>query len=232
MAFTLGWLVRVVLLAAALLMSPLVLLLALLMPLLQKLLKDFPQGLRSVGEAMQQLGNMVEQLRRAAPDQPFSLPPFIRPALLWGILGLAAVYVVWMLQKRSLQSSPEREEDPEMILRGGELLRHLLSALRSSAQSLAGQMGELGLGGARRMLAAARIRRIYARLMETQRRPGKTAPRSVYAPGVSSHTGESLSQSLDGIGADHRGLLAGALRRAGRVPPGDRGGGGSLEAAE
>ena len=63
-----------------------------------------------------------------------------------------------------------------MVMSGSDLIRHLLSTLRSGAQTLAGQLAAVGLGNARRILAAARIRRIYAQLMQLSADLGKPRP--------------------------------------------------------
>lgn len=170
------WLGRVFVIAIGALFSPFILLLSFLMPYLQELLKDLPDSLAKVGEALQQLSSGVEELQKSAPETLPALPPVLRTALLWGSLAAAVFFAVWVLQKRFLKSFPGGEEEPETILNGSQLLRQLLSSLRSGANTLAGQFGALGLRGARRFLAAARIRRIYAQLTELSADLGKPRP--------------------------------------------------------
>jgi hypothetical protein len=170
------WLFRLLVFVVALLMSPLILLLSLLTPLLREWLKNWPETLKQIGEALQEMSGSLQEMQESTPDLAFTPPAFLRPAILWGILGLAVLIAVWMLHKRYLKSLPPGEEQPETILSRGELLRQLLSALRSGAQSMVNQFGALGLGNARRFLAAARIRRIYARLMDLSADLGKPRP--------------------------------------------------------
>ncbi len=170
------WLGRAFLIVVAALMSPMILLLSLLMPYLQQWLKDLPDSLAKVGEALQQLSRGVEELQKTAPRELPSLPPVLRAAIFWGILAAAIFLAAWALQKRYLKSLPGGEADPETILGGSELLRQWLSTLRSGAQFLAGQLGVLGFKGGRRFLAAARIRRIYAQLTELSADLGRPRP--------------------------------------------------------
>jgi hypothetical protein len=86
----LGWLVRAVMLIGSLLLIPIILLLAILEPFLQNWLKDIPLVFQRFSEAMQQWEKMAEVLQKAAPQELFTLPPFVRSVFLWASWGLCS----------------------------------------------------------------------------------------------------------------------------------------------
>ena len=94
------------------------------------------------------------------------LAPGIRTLVLWGIvLGLAAATVlVLFVQRRRRRAG--MDEETQSILPGG-LLALLRKSWQARFQEVARRLAQAAdFRGRRRLLAAARIRRIYANLME------------------------------------------------------------------
>ncbi len=95
------------------------------------------------------------------------LLPILKPFTLWIILALIAGIVILIVRLRMrIRLAAELDEDRQWIDRGGLLgllAQALQDRLRELAENLAGMMN---LGQRRRLRAAARIRRIYAELMD------------------------------------------------------------------
>lgn len=151
------------------LISPLLLVLSLALPgLLQRLeaLFDFQGLVERLTEVLQTLVGVLRDLITFMSRFQRSLPDWrvLRPYLLWSVLlGLMV-----LLLRRMGRGWSERErwyvvEDThDSLLEREGILKHIGAGMRRHLRQLADRLSGLRLGG--RLLDAARIRRIYARM--------------------------------------------------------------------
>ncbi|MCI0520006.1 MAG: DUF4129 domain-containing protein [Chloroflexi bacterium] len=103
----------------------------------------------------------------------------IKPYVLWGALILFIVLTVLAVRRFVRRDEAEDEQDAEAVSGQGDLLAMLRNTLRNRlAKMMQDLEGALRLNRARRYLAAARIRRIYAQLMDLSAGLGKPRPAS------------------------------------------------------
>lgn len=124
--------------------------------------------------------------------QGFELPPVLvrffdalalsKPLVLWGVVILFVVIIMLIARKQVFGDRPESEAEYEQLDDHDSILDQLRKSLRRNLEKIADSLEDaLRLRSARRMLAAARIRRIYAHLMNLcekldQPRPASRTP--------------------------------------------------------
>jgi hypothetical protein len=122
--------------------------------------------LDSLSKLAQLLLNFAQRLFGPAPLGGRLQIPYLRPILLTGILLVIFITVILIWRVRGASHFPV-DENPEGNFEQSDLAWQIRTSWRRNLESLAGRLGELlGFKKARRTLAAARIRRIYASLME------------------------------------------------------------------
>ena len=105
--------------------------------------------------------------------------PILKPILLWGFILLIAFLVISSIAQWVIKEKRNREEERGSVLSTGELLQLLKNALQSQLKKLGENLaGVTHLLPRRGWFAAARIRRIYAELMELGEKLGKPRPQS------------------------------------------------------
>ena len=103
--------------------------------------------------------------------------PRLKTILLWGIVILVALLAVVSLTRWLNRSRDTKDEDRQSILEKGDLWDILRQSLQDRLRQIGDGLASLaGLRHGHRLLAAARIRRIYAQLMEMSERLGDPRP--------------------------------------------------------
>jgi hypothetical protein len=140
-------------------------------------LQQLLQALESFRAVLSQVANnLYDFLDRIGFPQWI---PLLKPIFLWGLVILVAFLVISGISRWVMNERRSREEERGSVLSPSELLILLKEALQNQLKKL----GE-GLAGASRLLpgrgwlAAARIRRIYAELLELGEKLGKPRPQA------------------------------------------------------
>jgi hypothetical protein len=90
-----------------------------------------------------------------------------KPYVLWGTIIIIVILFLWTIRRYRTRSETLSEQEVESLLEQEDLLDMLREAFRKGIGQLTDMMEQLmGLQHARRLWAAARIRRIYAKLMD------------------------------------------------------------------
>jgi hypothetical protein len=159
------------LLVLVLFISPLLLVMALILPgLLQRLESFFDlQGLaQRITEVLQALVYFFQDLMRLFQRARAVIPDlaFLKPYLLWALLLALILLVLRRVGKGWLDLQPIRtgEDEVDELWGREDLLRQVRAGFRRTVQRLVTRLAKLRVS--RRLLAAARIRRIYAYMME------------------------------------------------------------------
>ncbi len=111
----------------------------------------------------------------AAPIEALPLSATLQLVCFWGVIFLIVAVVLARVRQRLGEQRGAEPEDPESLLKRGEAQQLLRQALVDAVEDLAARFKP-----AQRFLAAARVRQIYASLMElcnalnAPRPPGKT----------------------------------------------------------
>ena len=155
------------------------------------LMQTIIQGIRPDSAFLRNTLRAIEELRAAfaglASDLLnlmdrigiFNWGPRLRPLFLWGILIFVAFLVITGLFRWALREAEERGEERES-LSNADLLRLLKDALQNRLRKLADSLSGLtSIRPGLHLLAAARIRRIYALLMQMAERLGKPRPPAI-----------------------------------------------------
>lgn len=160
------------------LLSPLLFILPLLIERLQGASSIAGNLLRALEEIQRLAVGLAYQLSDFLERSGLSLViPRLKPILLWGIVILVAFLAVVGVTRWLIRSRDTKEEDRQSLLQRGDLWQILRQSLRDRLR----KMGE-GLAGlaqwrhGQRLLAAARIRRIYAQLMDLSEKLGDPRP--------------------------------------------------------
>jgi hypothetical protein len=159
---------QVFVIAIFLLLSPLLFILPYLIERLQGA-SDIGANLLRVLEEMQTLVfGLATQLSDFLERSGLSLMiPRLKPFILWGVvilIGLLAVAVLnrWLTRLRESQA-----EDRQSLLQRGDLWQLLRQSLQDGLRKMGAGLADLArFRHGQRLLAAARIRRIYAQLMD------------------------------------------------------------------
>jgi hypothetical protein len=116
-------------------------------------------------------GRLFEFLDRSGI---FGWVPIIKPVLLWSIVIVIGLLILVGLSRWLLKERQERIEERESLVVKGGWLALLLQALQNRLQRITqGLADATRLRRSQRLLAAARIRRIYAELMDLSEDLGK-----------------------------------------------------------
>lgn len=101
----------------------------------------------------------------------------IKPVLLWGFVVVLAIVIVFSISRWLFKERTSWRDDLESVIKPGELARLFRKALQERFENLAesfrGRSSLLRGGG---WLAAAKIRRIYAKLMNLASKLGEPRP--------------------------------------------------------
>jgi hypothetical protein len=111
-----------------------------------------------------------------AEQKIMPLPVAIQTLCFWALILLIVVVLIMRIRRTLALRSRTMSNEPELLLKRGEAREIIRKALQDALNGLAGR-----LRPARRLIAAARIRRIYAQLMDlceqlNYPRPASTTP--------------------------------------------------------
>jgi len=100
------------------------------------------------------------------PDALLRFFAMIKPYLVWGIVLMGVIIILWSLRERRGRAGFPHLTDEEGHLEQEGALKKLRDSLRSGTEFLSNLWeGVIRLGNPGRILAAARIRRVYTQLM-------------------------------------------------------------------
>lgn len=103
----------------------------------------------------------------------------LKPLYMWGLLILVIAVVLLGLRRYKMKEDPADEQDMQTEILDENMFRLLRSTLRRGLDKLVDNLDDLlRLRNARRLLAAARIRRIYAMLLGLSARLDNPRPAS------------------------------------------------------
>jgi len=103
--------------------------------------------------------------------------PNLKPILFWSITIAVALIVMATLSLWFMRTQGKRVDDRQSLVSGGEIWRLMRAAVRKQLSKLGEDLaGLLRIKHSQRLLAAARIRRIYVQLMELCGDLGKSRP--------------------------------------------------------
>lgn len=153
------------------LVSPLILVMALILPgFLQRLETFFDlQGLaQRLSEVLRVLAGFFQDLVHLVRRASATLPDltFLRPYLLWALLLALIALVLRRVGKgwRERKIVRMQEDEVTSLLDQENMLQHIRAGLQRRVRRFVSRLAKLRVG--RRLLAAARIRRIYAKMMD------------------------------------------------------------------
>jgi hypothetical protein len=176
--------------ALAILLSPVMFLFLELLLSLGRLI-NVGAMIQALVELANRLQRMINELTKNIENsfEAFKLPPFLarlvdsltltKPVILWGILILFVVIILMMVRSGVFRERAEGEAEFERLDEQEGIIDQLRKALRKGLGTMADNLEQaLRLRSARRDLAAARIRRIYAHLMHLSERLDQPRPAS------------------------------------------------------
>jgi hypothetical protein len=159
-----------------LLISPAVILVLMFIPLLQRLWGKF-----SLVFGLQNLAAMLRPLK--LPQSVESMVHEIavaKPITLWAILILVILLLLGGLSFRMWAERAVESEEGETMLSGADMLRLLRARFRRRYRKISQEMrGRLRLSRAEQVIAAARVRFLYARMMRVCASLGNARPPAV-----------------------------------------------------
>lgn len=130
-------------------------------------------------DALQDLRNSFSGLAQNLYDV-LNIPSMVRlleilkPILLWSFIIAVGLGVIFSVSRWLFKDRVSRQDDLESILERGDIFRLLRQAFQDRIQQIADSLqGRTRMMQGQRWLAAAKIRRIYARLMELADKLGK-----------------------------------------------------------
>jgi len=105
----------------------------------------------------------IENLAQAFDPQRqvVNLPLVLQTILFWGIILLLVVVLIMRVRKSMAGKRRDEAQEPESLLHEGEARKLLQKALQDALEGLAGRLRPV-----RKAIIAARIRRIYAQMLE------------------------------------------------------------------
>ncbi len=138
---------------------------------IQDILDFLVQALRNIQNMITLLMNAVsdlaERLDLGGIERFFSFLVRLKPFYLWAALLLIVIVILYRVRKQIMKEERSLEQGGSPLPLDEDLLHMLRSALRRTLGKLTENIEDLlRLRQARRLLAAARIRRIYALLLE------------------------------------------------------------------
>lgn len=131
---------------------------------------------------MNTVSNLADRLNLDGIERLFDFLVSLKPLYLWVALLLMVFVILYGVRKQIIKEERSLEQEGSSLLSDEDVLHMLRSALRRSLGKLAENIEDwLGLRQARRLLAAARVRRIYGLLLEMsaqldQPRPASKTP--------------------------------------------------------
>lgn len=133
-----------------------------------QLLVDMIRGLQSIlGEVLDTMNLWFERMENSDLQQFFLSLGSLRPYVLWGTIILFVVLLLFTIRRHYWKEQEDNDEEYLTLLDQEDMLDLLRSAFRRGLDRIADGLGQIAqLRNARRMLGAARIRRIYAHLMD------------------------------------------------------------------
>jgi hypothetical protein len=183
-------LVTWVIYALALIFSPLMIIFLQLLIYLGRLvnISGMIQGLVDLANRLQVLINALTKNMEKMLEG-FQLSPLLtsvidsvamtKPVILWGIVLLFVMIILMIARNQVFKGRAEGDAEYEQLDEQEGLIEQLRKALRRGLGSMAGSLEQaLRLRNARQILAAARIRRIYAHLMNLSERLNQPRPAS------------------------------------------------------
>lgn len=133
----------------------------------------------------------------------------LKPILLWGFVFAVLFAILFSISRWLFQERRSVEDELESILESGDVLGMVRRAIRKRLDELGQSLrGRTNLRAGQRWLAAAKIRRIYARLMELSSELGENRP-PAFTPLEFLPTLERLLPE----GADEMGVITDAYLR-------------------
>jgi hypothetical protein len=165
-----------------------VILLVLISPvifLMERLADSMPQD----SGAMQSMIDVLDDLRAtfgAIANNLFSLfnipslldwMQLLKPFLLWGFVIAISAAILFSISRWLINERRSEQDEREGMIERGDVFSLLRRALRDRLDDLGRSLrGRSGLGPGQRWLAAAKIRRIYARMMDMANKLGVPRP--------------------------------------------------------
>lgn len=137
---------------------------------LQDILDFLVQALKNIQNMISLLVNTIthltERLNLGGIGRLFDFLVRLKPLYLWAGLILIVIVILYGVRKQMMKNERSLEQDGSALPMEDDLLHLLRSALRRGLDRMAENIEDLlGLRQARRLLAAARVRRIYAQLL-------------------------------------------------------------------
>lgn len=146
-----------------------------------QLLVDMMHRLQSViGEVLDSMNSWFERMENSDLRHFFlSLGP-LRPYILWGTIFLFVVLLLITLRRHYWKDQEDDVQEYQSLLDQEDMFDLLRSAFRRGLDRLAAGLEQITrLRNARRLLGAARIRRIYAHLMDLSDKLDHPRPASI-----------------------------------------------------
>lgn len=136
--------------------------------MLFQLLVDMINRLQSViGGVLDTMNIWFERMENSNLRQFFLSLGFLRPYILWGTIIFFVVLLLFTLRRHYWKEQEDEYQEYLTLLDQEDMIDLLRSAFRSGLGRIADGLERIAhLRNARRMLGAARIRRIYAHLMD------------------------------------------------------------------
>jgi hypothetical protein len=169
---------QIFVMAIFLLLSPLLFILPLLIERLQGASNVAGRLLQALEDLQRMALGLAYDLSDLLERTGLSLVlPRLKPILLWGIVIFIAFLAVVSLTRWLTRARGTKDEDRQSILEKGDLWDFLRQSLQDRLRQIGDGLASLAaLRHGQRLLAAARIRRIYAQLMEMSERLGDPRP--------------------------------------------------------
>ena len=150
---------------------------------LQEILDFLIQALRNFQNLLSNLANAMSgftsRFNFSSIGRLFDYVAQLKPFYLWAFLLMLVVIILLGVRKYILKEDKSQEQDVSSLAVDEDLFEMLRSALRRGWNKLTENLDDLlGLRQARRLLAAARIRRIYALLLELSAQLDRPRPAS------------------------------------------------------
>jgi hypothetical protein len=153
--------------------------------IIERIATTMPQSsgtMQRMVDALSELRNSVGRLANNLFGL-FNIPgflewvQFIKPILLWVFVIAIIIIILYSISRWLFHEKRTGEDDTESIIGSGDILRMFRQALQDRMDELSQSLrGRADLRAGQRWLAAAKIRRIYARLMELASKLGEPRP--------------------------------------------------------
>lgn len=150
---------------------------------LQEILDFLVQALKNFQNLFTSLMNAISSLADrfnfSGVERLFDYLVRLRPLYLWAALALIVVFILLGVRRYIMKDERALEQEATPLPMDEDLFHLLRTAFRRGLSKLAENIEDfLGLRQARRLLAAARIRRIYAMLLEMSAQLDQPRPAS------------------------------------------------------